>query len=94
MTLVGHAEICMYAQTSVVPSYMCVPPGKPVAAICHGPWLLCSAHVLAGKRSTCFHSIKDDVINAGSVLRYLIHQSNLSDRSLIPAGPSMRMLLL
>ena len=40
-------------------------PGKPVAAICHGPWLLCSARVLAGKKATCFCSIKDDVINAG-----------------------------
>ena len=39
--------------------------GKPVAAICHGAWMLCSAQVLSGKRATCFHSIKDDVINAG-----------------------------
>lgn len=39
--------------------------GKPVAAICHGAWMLCSAHVLAGKKATCFYSIKDDVINAG-----------------------------
>jgi protease I len=39
--------------------------GKPVAAICHGAWMLCSAHVLTGKKVTCFHSIKDDVINAG-----------------------------
>ena len=41
------------------------PTGKPVASICHGPWLLVSAKVLAGKSVTCFHSIKDDVINAG-----------------------------
>ncbi|XP_003387913.1 PREDICTED: uncharacterized protein LOC100638860 [Amphimedon queenslandica] len=40
--------------------------GKTVASICHGPWLLCSAKVLNGKRVTCFHSIKDDVINAGA----------------------------
>ena len=39
--------------------------GKVVAAICHGPWLLCSAKVLQGKKLTCFVSIKDDVINAG-----------------------------
>ena len=39
--------------------------GKPVAAICHGPWMLCSARVLQDRRVTCFHSIKDDVINAG-----------------------------
>ena len=40
--------------------------GKVVAAICHGPWLLCSTQALKGKRATCFHSIKDDVSNAGA----------------------------
>mmetsp|Transcript_67475 Transcript_67475/g.161910 ORF Transcript_67475/g.161910 Transcript_67475/m.161910 type:complete len:181 (-) Transcript_67475:166-708(-) len=46
---------------------------KPVAAICHGPWMLCSAKtaegvpVVKGKRFTCFESIKDDVINAGGI---------------------------
>ena len=39
--------------------------GKPVAAICHGPWVLCSTPALKGKKVTCFHSIKDDVTNAG-----------------------------
>src|SRR5438874_1101509 len=39
--------------------------GKPVAAICHGPWVLCSTQALKGRRATCFASIKDDVINAG-----------------------------
>ena len=39
--------------------------GKPVAAICHGPWMLCSARILKDKKATCFVSIKDDVINAG-----------------------------
>ena len=38
---------------------------KPVAAICHGPWVLCSTTGLRGKKVTCFHSIKDDVSNAG-----------------------------
>ena len=40
--------------------------GKPVAAICHAGWMLCSAGVLKGRTATCFHSIKDDVINAGA----------------------------
>jgi protease I len=40
--------------------------GKPVAAVCHGPWVLCSTPVLKGKTATCFHSIKDDVVNAGA----------------------------
>jgi protease I len=38
---------------------------KPVAAICHGPWVLCSTTALKGRKVTCFHSIKDDVTNAG-----------------------------
>ncbi|OAI53534.1 glutamine amidotransferase [Planctomycetaceae bacterium SCGC AG-212-F19] len=39
--------------------------GKVIAAICHGPWLLCSTQALKGRTATCFFSIKDDVINAG-----------------------------
>ena len=39
--------------------------GKVVAAICHGPWLLCSTPALKGRKATCFFAIKDDVINAG-----------------------------
>jgi len=40
--------------------------GKVVAAICHGPWLLCSTGALKGKRATSFFAIKDDVVNAGA----------------------------
>ena len=40
--------------------------GKLVAAICHGPWVLCSAGVLRGRKATCFFAIKDDVVNAGA----------------------------
>ena len=39
---------------------------KPVAAICHGPWVLCSTPALKGKTATGFHSIKDDMVNAGA----------------------------
>ena len=41
--------------------------GKLVAAICHGPWVLCSADVLRGKKATSFFAIKDDVVNAGAI---------------------------
>lgn len=41
--------------------------GKLVAAICHGPWVLCSAGVLKGKHATSFFAIKDDVVNAGAL---------------------------
>ncbi len=41
--------------------------GKLVAAICHGGWVLCSAHgMLKGRRATSFFAIKDDLINAGA----------------------------
>ena len=40
--------------------------GKPIAAICHGPWVLCSTPALKGKKATCFFAIKDDVVNAGA----------------------------
>ena len=39
--------------------------GKVLAAICHGPWMLCSTPALQGKRVTGFFSIRDDVKNAG-----------------------------
>jgi len=41
--------------------------GKLVAAICHGPWVLCSTGALRDRKVTCFFSIKDDVVNAGGI---------------------------
>jgi len=41
--------------------------GKPIAVICHGAWLLCSAKILKGRKLTCFCAIKDDVENAGGL---------------------------
>ncbi len=40
---------------------------KVLAAICHGPWMLCSARCLQGRRVTGFFAIRDDVENAGGV---------------------------
>ena len=42
--------------------------GKPIAAICHAPWLLVEADLLRGKRATCWPSIRSDVRNAGALL--------------------------
>jgi len=39
--------------------------GKPVAAICHAPWMLVEADVARGRKLTSFWSIKTDVKNAG-----------------------------
>jgi len=43
-----------------------VDAGKPVAAICHGPWLLVEADVVRGKRVTSWPSIRTDLKNAGA----------------------------
>ena len=40
--------------------------GKPVAAICHGPWLLVEADVLKGRMATSWPSIRTDLRNAGA----------------------------
>ena len=40
--------------------------GSILAAICHGPWLLSSAGLLAGKKATGSLGIKDDMENAGA----------------------------
>jgi len=38
---------------------------KPFAVICHGPWELVSAGLVKGRKLTSFHTLKDDIINAG-----------------------------
>ena len=40
--------------------------GKPVGAICHGPWTLIDAGVVEGLRVTSYHSIQADLRNAGA----------------------------
>ena len=40
--------------------------GKPVAAICHGPWTLITAGVVQGRRLTSWPSLRDDLRNAGA----------------------------
>ena len=39
---------------------------KPMAAICHGPWLLIEAGLVKGKKMTSYNSIKTDLVNAGA----------------------------
>ncbi|WP_297008152.1 type 1 glutamine amidotransferase domain-containing protein [uncultured Corynebacterium sp.] len=39
--------------------------GKPVAAICHGPWLLVDADLVVGKSLTSYVSVATDIVNAG-----------------------------
>lgn len=40
--------------------------GKPVAAVCHGPWLLVEADALRGRKATSWPSLKTDMKNAGA----------------------------
>jgi protease I len=40
--------------------------GKPVAAICHGPWVLIEAGVVKGKKMTSWRSVSTDLKNAGA----------------------------
>jgi deglycase len=40
--------------------------GKPVAVICHAPWLLISAGLTRGRKMTSYHTIQDDVRNSGA----------------------------
>jgi protease I len=40
--------------------------GKPIGAICHGPWLLVEADLLRGRKATSWPSIRTDLRNAGA----------------------------
>jgi protease I len=39
---------------------------KPIAVICHGPWLLISAGLVKGRRMTSYYTVQDDLRNAGA----------------------------
>lgn len=43
-----------------------VASGKPVAAICHAPWLLIEANAVRGRKATSYKTIKTDMVNAGA----------------------------
>jgi protease I len=40
--------------------------GKPIATLCHGPWLLASAGLTNGRRMTSWPGVRDDLVNAGA----------------------------
>lgn len=39
---------------------------KPVASICHGPWILIEAGVIKGRNVTSYHTLQTDLKNAGA----------------------------
>jgi protease I len=53
--------------------------GKPIAVICHAPWVLISAGLVAGRRLTGWSGISDDIRNAGAVWkdRAIVRHGNL-----------------
>lgn len=54
--------------------------GKPVAAICHSPWILIDAGVVAGRTLTSYPSLQTDLKNAGA---YWVDQEVVIDQGLI-----------
>lgn len=42
---------------------------KPIATLCHGPWVLISAELVVGRRLSAWPGIRDDVVHAGGVWR-------------------------
>lgn len=57
-----------------------VASGKPIAAICHGPWTLIEAGGVAGRRLTSYRSIKTDLTNAGATW---VDEAVVVDRGLV-----------
>ncbi len=58
--------------------------GKPIAVICHGGWLLVSARLVSGRTLTSYHTIQDDIRNAGGTWKdeELVRERNwVSSRS-------------
>jgi protease I len=53
---------------------------KPVAAICHAPWLLVEADVVEGRTITSWPSLKTDILNAGGEW---VDQEVVTDRGLV-----------
>ena len=54
--------------------------GKPVAAICHGLWLLVEADLLRGKSATSWPSIRTDLKNAGA---NVVEQAAVTDGNIV-----------
>jgi len=57
-----------------------VESGRPVAAICHGPWLLAEADVLRGRTVTSWPSIRTDLKNAGATV---VDRESVTDGNLV-----------
>ena len=54
--------------------------GKPIAAICHAPWMLVEADVVRGRRVTSYPSLRTDLRNAGADW---VDEEVVTDRGLV-----------
>jgi protease I len=54
--------------------------GKPIGAICHGPWLLVEADLLRGRTATSWPSIRTDLRNAGA---NVVDQAAVTDGNIV-----------
>ena len=54
--------------------------GKPIGAICHGPWLLVEADLLRGRTATSWRSIRTDLKNAGA---NVVDEAAVTDRNIV-----------
>lgn len=72
-----NPDVLRMNQTAVELVQAFVDSGKPVAAICHGPWLLVEAGAVEGRTVTSWPSIRTDLRNAGA---------NVVDREVVVDG--------
>jgi protease I len=54
--------------------------GKPIGAICHGPWLLVEADLVHGRTATSWPSIRTDLRNAGA---NVVDQAAVTDGNIV-----------
>ena len=59
--------------------------GKPIATLCHGPWVLASAGVVKGRTMTSWPGVRDDLVNAGATW---LDEEVVQDKNLLTSrGP-------
>ncbi len=69
--------------------------GRPIAVICHAPWLLVSAGLVRGRTLTSYQTIQDDIKNAGGnwvdqeMVRDHNWVSSRSPKDLVAFNPAM-----
>ena len=62
---VGNPDLMRGDENMVAFAHAFFEQGKPVAAICHGPWLLVEAGVVRGRKLTSWPTLRTDIENAG-----------------------------